>query len=321
MEVFLTDPTSHQLNGAIQNLGDVFIKEAILDHLKVASSARWVPLSGFDYQFKPGSRSCLILAGANVLSNNPFLNPWVWKPSLRQCFGQHFVVLFGVGWWQYQARFNRISRGFYRRALLGPPVMHSVRDGYTAQKLRGCGLTNVMNTGCPTMWKLPDHMAFEGRKPDRVVFTLTDYKKDPRNDTVLVDFVLEHYDEIYFFPQGTGDPEYLDALNPEGDQKRIQTLDRNVDAFDRLLQSQPLDYIGTRLHAGIRALQHGRRAFVLIVDNRAAEISRDTGLWGIPREAVQSLAAKIEKDFELELTLDRNAIGTFLESLEQVVSD
>ena len=48
----------------------------------------------------------------------------------------------------------------------------------------------------------------------------------------------------------------------------------SVDAeTDALIQDTECDYIGTRLHGGIRALQHGRRSLILSVDNRAVVLA------------------------------------------------
>ena len=39
-----------------------------------------------------------------------------------------------------------------------------------------------------------------------------------------------------------------------------------------------LDYVGTRLHAYIRAVQHGKRAINIVVDDRGKEMGRDFNL-------------------------------------------
>jgi len=50
-----------------------------------------------------------------------------------------------------------------------------------------------------------------------------------------------------------------------------------LQAFDALLAG-PVDYIGTRLHGGIRAFDRGAWGLIVAVDNRALEIGKDTGL-------------------------------------------
>ena len=313
MKVFLTDPTSHQASGELHNLGDIIIKQAITSNFDVPGAFEWIDIDRLaSGALPPGS--LLILAGANILANNPFFNPSVWRPPLREYLRQHYVLLFGIGWWQYQDNVNAVSRMFYRRALV-QDLPHSVRDGYTARMLASCGVKNVLNTGCPTMWKLNDEYHFGESKPAAVVFTLTDYYQDRQRDKELVQLLLEEYEDVRFFPQGIGDCEYLTSLG--FDSSRIRVLERSLDAFDSLLRSEPIDYVGTRLHAGIRALQNGRRAFVVSVDNRATEISRDTGLPVVERAALGTLRKRIESEFDLNLRVDREAIREFKASLSR----
>lgn len=56
-----------------------------------------------------------------------------------------------------------------------------------------------------------------------------------------------------FWPQGTGDIEYLKKLSNEIDTTKIKILQPNLRSFDERLEDN-YSYIGTRLHAGIRAL-------------------------------------------------------------------
>ena len=55
------------------------------------------------------------------------------------------------------------------------------------------------------------------------------------------------------------------------------------------LENNDIDYVGTRLHAGIRAIQKKRRALVLSIDNRASEISNDIGMNVVPREDIEKI--------------------------------
>lgn len=49
-------------------------------------------------------------------------------------------------------------------------------------------------------------------------------------------------------------------------------LTPNMEVFDELVETTvSLDFVGTRLHAGIRVLQHKRRSIILGIDNRAPE--------------------------------------------------
>ncbi|MGC4050776.1 MAG: polysaccharide pyruvyl transferase family protein [Paludibaculum sp.] len=89
-------------------------------------------------------------------------------------------VLFGVGWWQYQGPVTRFTSRFYKRVLSGHRL-HSVRDGYTATKLREAGIANVVNTGCPSMWSL-DGMVSNRQmlRTEDCLLMLTDYYTNPK---------------------------------------------------------------------------------------------------------------------------------------------
>jgi polysaccharide pyruvyl transferase WcaK-like protein len=159
-------------------------------------------------------------------------------------------------------------------------------------------------------------MQFGDVRPDSVVFTLTDYAQDPREDAWLVEFLLKEYRRVYFFPQGAGDLKYLRSLVSGDCINRILTIDRSLSAYDALLERENLDYVGTRLHGGIRALQKGRRATIISLDNRAESISMDTGLPTVQRYQAQKVLAKVVCErADIHLRLNRTGVEQFLESL------
>ena len=74
-----------------------------------------------------------------------------------------------------------------------------------------------------------------------------------------------------------------------------------------------IDYVGTRLHAGIHALNHGIRSIIVEVDNRSAEIAKDTNLPVIKRDAITSgLKKMIESEWPTQITIDSAAISKFV---------
>ena len=320
--IYLTDPTSHQSSGSVDNLGDVIIKDAILDNLGLGNrdDLRWIALDGSQREPAYMRADKLLLAGANILANNPHSNPYVWRPTLRSWLTRQTVILLGVGWWQYQPDPDLTTRLFYRRLLKRQDILHSVRDAYTQAMLIKCGLTNVINTACPTMWRLPERFTFRPPKSLRVVFTLTDYSKDPKLDAELVRTLHQEYKDIAFFPQGTGDVAYLDTLVDTKSRGRIQILERSIEAYNALLSCEPVDYVGTRLHGGIRALQKNRRVLIIAVDNRATEISKDTGLPVLERTDIASLTDKINTVFDFTLNINRDGIRRFRECLVKCIS-
>ncbi len=187
------------------------------------------------------------------------------------------VVLVGVGWWQYQREPNLYTRYLLRR-ILHRNAIHSVRDEYTKNYLQSIGIENVINTSCPTVWGLSEgHCAkIPVHKNRKAVCTLTDYHQNPAADAAFLRLMIEKYEQCYLWLQGAGDREYFNSLGlPAG---AIDLIPPKLSLYDQLLMGEEVDYIGTRLHAGVRALQRGRRALILGIDNRAIEIGKHIGL-------------------------------------------
>lgn len=247
------------------------------------------------------------VGGTNLLSSNMhFRNQW--KINLVDSVFLNNIILMGVGWWQYQKKPNMYTR-LLLRSVLSNRLLHSVRDRYTETMLKAMGIDNVVNTGCPTMWGLtPAHCAkVPRRKGKSVVFTLTDYNRDYEKDKMLIEVLLRNYKVVYFWPQGSKDYEYIQSFEGGGG---VRTIGANVFSYNRLLDDKDvsLDYIGTRLHAGIRALQKGRRSIIIGIDNRATEKSKDFNLKVLSRERLQDLDSWLNDDFETDILLNEKEI-------------
>lgn len=224
-----------------------------------------------------------IVCGTNLLSSNmPFYNQW--KVSLLDSFFLKDIVLMGVGWWQYQRKPNTYTK-FLLGKILSRNKLHSVRDHYTKKMLASIGITNVVNTSCPTMWSLTErHISkIPQIKSEKVVFTITSYKKDFVRDQKLLNLLRENYKQIYFWPQQPDDFHYLATFDPIL-IRSTEMLNPNLISLDNFLRRNKVDYVGTRLHAGIRALSFQKRSLIVGVDNRSIEIKKDTGLPVIERD-------------------------------------
>jgi polysaccharide pyruvyl transferase WcaK-like protein len=186
------------------------------------------------------------------------------------------VVLLGVGWRGQAKRRTTLYTKLLLRSLLSREHLHCVRDSYTETRLREAGVPNVINTSCPTMWRLtPEHCAeIPAEQGADVVLTLTDYSPDAPRDRQLLDLLKRCYRRVYFWRQGSGDGAYLATL---AGANEVEILPSSLQAYDELLadRSLALDYVGTRLHGGIRALQHKRRSWIIGVDHRATEKGHD----------------------------------------------
>lgn len=288
------------------NLGDLIIMDAVNQQIKdlfgdamFLRSCTHMKMGRETYKMVLGSDFCFV-GGTNLLSSNMLWN-WQWRINIIDSLFVNRLILLGVGWWQYQAR-PSLYTSFLLHRILDKNFMHSVRDSYTEHMLKKIGITNVVNTGCPTLWGLTlDHCEqIPQKKAKNVLFTLTDYKKDLESDSLLIKSLTKAYESVYFWPQGLNDKKYLDSLDRFSEVTEVKMVSPSLKHLDAILadDSISLDYVGTRLHAGIRALQKGRRSIIVGIDNRAQEKSKDFNLTVIRRSDMQKLEEKINSNFK-----------------------
>lgn len=290
-----------------ENLGDFIIMDAVRCQLmRLFPDAMHLHTTTHDAISRPSyklikkSRFSFV-GGTNLLSSN--MNRYnQWKVGVNDCFFLKNILLMGVGWWQYQNKPNRYT-SFLLKKILHNKILHSVRDSFTAQMLITAGFDNVVNTGCPTMWELnKEHcMDIPRSKGENVVATLTDYKKDPVSDLAFINLLQKLYRRVFVWPQGAGDLSYIAKLDVDS---FCYIIPPNVESYNNLLDNEDsLDFVGTRLHAGIRALQKKRRSIILGVDNRAFEKYRDFNLQVCARDNLEEIRSAVESDFVTDIKL------------------
>ena len=296
-----TDITSSNLGNEIimesiyDFLNKVFFDEFIIkiqctDHIGPMSK-KYIGLSDFSF-----------IGGSNLLTSKMNRYKQIGF-SIKDTLNINEMILFGVGWWQYQANPNFYSR-FFIRNLLSRKMIHSVRDEYTKKRLNSIGFENVLNTSCPSTWSLTkDHCKeIPSYQSANVVFTITDYNYDKQNDLQFINFLKENYQTVYFWPQGLNDLAYFNELDINLKNKII-IIPPKLKAFDNILNQDNIEYIGTRLHAGIRALQKKKRALILAIDNRASEIAKDIGINIASRKSLSDLRSFADSKFSASIKI------------------
>ncbi len=291
---------------ASDNLGDGIIMDAVTKNLREMFPSDVFVQAPTHIAMNNDERNNIkdanigFVGGTNLLCANWLLKAQ-WKVGLRDLFYVPNTVLMGVGWKFYQRPTEFITAIFLKK-LLSKNYIHSVRDAYTEARLKTIGMKNVINTACPTMWGLtPEHCAsIPTQRAPHVLTTVTAYRHDPELDKKWLEVLLASYDKIYLWPQMQGDAEYVQAMNFG---KKIEILEPTLKAYDNALATLNVDFLGTRLHGGIRALQHKRRTLIIEVDNRAVEIARDTGLPTVKRDDVAGIKNWIESTTSIKLTL------------------
>jgi hypothetical protein len=239
------------------------------------------------------------VGGTNLLCPNWFLRNQ-WRIGLLDFWRIGHPILLGVGWQKYKY-ITDIFTAWMLQYLLKNKYMHSVRDAYTQMRLNKAGVKNVINTGCVSMWRLDAAhcKTVATHKTDSVIVTVTHYLRQPELDKAWIDLVCAKYKNVYFWSQMYGDEAYFASLC----QQPYKVIGANLSAYDTFLKENEVDFVGTRLHGGIRALHHKRRTIILEVDNRAKEIANDTNLPTCARDELNKLTDMIEGSFITDIRL------------------
>lgn len=247
------------------------------------------------------------VGGSNLLRGKMNRSFRQWDINLLQADLLKNSILVGVGWWQYGDELNNYTKKLYKN-ILSTDYLHSVRDNYTKEQLNSIGFNNVINTSCATMWDLTEEHCHQIpiEKQKSVIFTLTDYNKNQKRDRQFVNILVNNYDKVFMWVQGERDLEYLKELNI--DINKINIVPPSLKEFDKVLQNLDIDYIGTRLHGGVRALQHQKRTIIIGIDNRALEKKKDFNIDVVDREDMDLLENVIYDNFKTEIVIPEENI-------------
>lgn len=312
------------LNTAIgsDNLGDEIIMhyyskaiEGIIDPSKLYNIATHRKPSDTDVEKLLNCKYAVII-GTNILSPQMELYSG-WKFDNR-LIKMRNVILVGVGWWGYKK--PSIYSKYVYRNILSKRVLHSVRDKQTYHALQSIGINNVVNTNCLTMVgldKICDKIPC--KKSENVLFTVTGNLNRIENDRKMIQILRQNYKKMFFFPQGITDLEYLKKITTI---ENITIIDESFKAYtDFLENSDNVDYVGTRLHGGIHAMQNGKRAIIIAVDNRAIEIANDTGLPVILESEVdEKLGQMINTEWKTKVKLNTKEIERWRNSFATIAN-
>ena len=315
--IVLFDPSQ-----GTQNLGDYIIRDGINAQMEEVFASGYVirysthtPIARWYQLLKPGVilKCCRkadykFLCGTNLFKSTLVRINSDWNIGLSSMPFYKGAVAIGCGM-EHNGKVGRwITKRIYK-SILSKKYIHSTRDEKTKEFLESLGF-QAINTGCPTMWGLTkEHCAaIPAKKAQKVVFTVTDYFPAPEQDREMISTLRRNYDEIYFWPQGSGDVKYLQSLTQTDG---IRILQPTLEAYGALLEAGGIDYVGTRLHAGIYALQKGVRSIILSVDNRARDIEQTHKLPTLERENVKMLEQKLYETIVTDTGIDQEKIERF----------
>lgn len=250
------------------------------------------------------------VGGTNLLIPNMLTHFPQWNLNIFNYKAVTGCVLMGVGAGAGEPA-NKYTKYLYSK-LLNKEFFHSARDERSKVIMESYGV-KAINTGCVTMWKLTPEFCQQipKNKASRVVFTLTASSELDENDQELIDILVRSYNDVYFWPQGIDDYEYFSKFN---NIDKIIVIDSDVKAYDKLLSEEDLDYVGTRLHGGVYAMRHGKRAIIIAIDERARGINKGNNLNCIEKSDVpKELEKMIFSDFFTEIVMPFEEINRWKE--------
>ncbi len=313
---------------ATSNMGDFIIAESCdLQLQKILSNnfvIRFPTHTPIAHWYQDSHRTCggryhgdakyKFLYGTNLLNHNMLLPTPPWNINLFNSKMARETICVGVGLGSSSSKIGLYTKCLLKQNL-SKKYVHSTRDEKTANFLRECGL-KAINTGCATTWNLTNEHCAEipQEKSNAVVFTLTDYMRDREMDSYLIRTLKSNYEDVYFWVQGTNDYEYFSCLEQTED---ITIIPPSLAEYSKVLDKN-VDYIGTRLHAGIKALQKKVRTIIIEVDNRAADMNESISLPIINRtKLAENLENMIHSAFATQLNIKTDAIDEWRSQFDE----
>lgn len=228
-------------------------------------------------------------------------------PIYRNC------VLIGAGTTQSTEKCDAYARFLYGK-VLSRQYAHSVRDELTKRIVESFGC-RAINTGCPTLWPLtPEHCAaIPTGKGGECVMSVSGYpdQQDEKRDRIMLGILRANYSKVWAWIQTTEDDSYLARLESSlglPPFPRVCSLVR----FREILRSGGVDYVGTRLHGGVFALQNGCRSLIISIDHRAQGFHETNNLPILDRREVESgLERAINGALVTDIKINQKAIAAF----------
>lgn len=307
-----------------ENSGDQIIMEAcnkIFKEIFVNSKIIRIPTHTYNTNSESLHSFLKILCGTNIIySRMENQKQWYLPNDLSSYYN---TVLLGVGLSDVDInkKTSLYTKLFFNK-ILSKDYYHSVRDKRTLKRLNDMGIKNVLNTTCPTMWTLNNKILnkIPKSKSRTVVTSITDYCFDKQQDKLMLSILDQEYEEVIIWVQGSHDVDW--CLSKIIDLNKYKVIGPNLEDLERTINKTSFDYIGTRLHAGIKCLNSLKRTIVIAVDERAKAISEDTNLPTINRNEIgHKLSNMINSSFKTDIVLPNKEINKWKQQFKRNLID
>lgn len=220
------------------------------------------------------------------------------------------VILVGVGRVCDFEMPNKHTLKIYK-SIFSKKYKHSVRDEQTKELLERMGF-KAINTGCPTLWSFTKEKCkkIPQKKASKCILSVSGYVKqlNREKDQIMIDTIRKNYDKCYAWIQTYKDENYLKSLANTDDIECIYSLNK----FKELLNKGDIDYVGTRLHGGVFALQHNCRTIIISIDERARGFHESNNIPILERDEIDKLDDLINSNIKTNIKVDYAAINEFV---------
>ena len=247
------------------------------------------------------------VGGSNLLIPHLLTHFPQWNINLFNYQPMKGCILVGVGAGQgAEGSIDWYSKYIYTH-MLNREYYHSMRDERSKLYAERLGL-KALNTGCVTMWKLTPEFCktIPTQKSNKVVFTLKSKPVQDPLDQKLINILLRNYNEVFFWPQSIYDYDYFHGFK---EINTINVIQPTKQAYDNYLTSNDTDYVGIRLHGGVYAMRHKRRAIIIAIDERARAINEKNHLNCIEKDNLEDLEGMINSNLPTEVKMDYETIN------------
>ncbi len=247
------------------------------------------------------------VGGSNILVQNLTTYYPQWNVNIFNYRPFKGCILVGVGAGAKAEKGSDWHTRYVYHHMLNNEYYHSVRDERSKKFMEYLGF-KAINTGCVTMWMMTPEFTSQipYDKSNIVVFTLTAKNITDNRDQFIIDTLLKNYKEVYFWPQGLHDYDYLHKFN---NISKINLLQSTKDAYDTFLTNIDTDYVGTRLHGGIYAMRHKRRSIIISIDERARGINESNNLITIDKINIVNLPKMIQSKLKTQVKMNIDNIN------------
>lgn len=256
------------------NVGDKIVSHYCERHLKqIFPDAFFIKVSAYN---KVDDRTIEIIRQSEHIffcGTAPITSEISFRWPIERWDYSRKVTMMGVGW-NNTAEPDLTSRAVQiYDSNLSQNYYHAVRDNLSKDKL---GYINrlFVNTSCPSMWDI-NKLRIDNKKYNWVVFTLNSARSNAYFDQKIYKMLMKKYEgRVIFFAQSPKDYGYFMSIMNE---KPAHICQSSFEAYSDVLR-HGCDYVGTRLHGGIHALNHYLKTVIVGVDNRAVSLADDFGL-------------------------------------------